>query len=85
MKMESSSARQTEYAPISSGGLNETNSVKQHKRSVQYEDNVMSDPLTKLTNHCSPTDVENRYAQYISWTGALPQVSESEMFRLFLI
>lgn len=50
------------------------NSVKQHKRSVQYEDNVATEPLTKTTNCCNRNEFEPNHSQDISWKSALPQV-----------
>lgn len=75
MKMESSQLHMTKYARIVDRTKHlEINSVKQHKRSVQYEDNVASEPLTKL--NLTDCEQQNDYLQEIGWMTALPQVCE---------
>lgn len=56
------------------------NSVKQHKRSVQYENSVTSEPLTKTTNYDNQNGFESKRLQGISWTSAVPQVNNEMSF-----
>lgn len=84
--MESPTPHKAEYVPVAINGNNEAYPAAQKKRSVQYEDGVTSEPLTKVTNYSyhNGIDRQQQYAhsQYISWKSATPQVNFQMSFRL---
>lgn len=79
MRMESPTPHKAEYVPAATNGNIEAYPSPQHKRSVQYEDSVTSEPLTKSTNYSYRNGVDRQqqyaFSQYISWKDAIPQVN----------
>lgn len=84
--MESPTPHHAEYVPIAVNGNIEAYPAPQKKRSVQYEDSVTSEPLTKATNYSYHNGVDRQqqyaFSQYISWKNATPQVNVQMSFRL---